>query len=116
MDTAAAAAAAQSPPRPAEWSRALERAPRQTSRGLARNARTALSKAELSKAEMSIGGLPPDAREDAIRKPRLGKGLDSALKDTDRGGETACYAHLVCPECGAVLDGGAHASGCSGKG
>ena len=122
MDTAAAAAAAQFQPRPAEWSRALERAPRQTSRGLAHDARTALSKAalskaELSKVEMSIGGgLPPDAREDAIRKARLGKGLESALNDTDRGGETACYAHLVCPECGAVLDGGAHASGCSGKG
>ena len=122
MDTAAAAAAAQSPPRPAEWSRALERAPRQTSRGLARNARTALSKAELSKAELSRvetsigGGLPPDSREDAIGKARLGKGLESALNDTDRGGETACYAHLVCPECGAVLDGGAHASGCGGKG
>ena len=121
MDTAAAAAAAQSPPRPAEWSRALERASRQTSRGLARNARTALSKTDLSKAELrrvetSIGGLPPDSREDAIRKARLGKGLESALNDTDRGGETACYAHLVCPECGAVLDGGAHASGCSGKG
>jgi len=117
VDTAAAAAAAQSPPRPAEWSRAPERAPRQTSHGLARNARTALSKAELSRVEMSIGGgLPPDPREDAIRKARLDKGLHSALNDTDRGGETACYAHLVCPECGAVLDGGAHASGCSGKG
>jgi hypothetical protein len=76
-----------------------------------------LSKAELSWVEMSIGGgLPPDSREDAIGKARLGKGLESALNDTDRGGETACYAHLVCPECGAVLDGGAHASGCSGKG
>jgi hypothetical protein len=117
VDTAPSAAAAQSPPRPAEWSRALEPAPRQTSRGLARNARTALSKAELSRVEMSIGGgLPPDSREDAIGKARLGKGLESALNDTDRGGETACYAHLVCPECGAVLDGGAHASGCSGKG
>ena len=23
--------------------------------------------------------------------------------ELDEGGEAACYAHLVCPECGAVL-------------
>ena len=28
------------------------------------------------------------------------------------GGEAACYAHLVCPECGAVVSEG-HAQGCS---
>jgi hypothetical protein len=27
------------------------------------------------------------------------------------GGEAACYAHLVCPECGAVVSEG-HAQGC----
>jgi hypothetical protein len=29
------------------------------------------------------------------------------------GGETACWAHLLCPECGVVLDGGAHTKDCS---
>jgi tellurite resistance-related uncharacterized protein len=28
------------------------------------------------------------------------------------GGESACFAHLLCAECGVVLDGGAHAPGC----
>jgi len=30
----------------------------------------------------------------------------------DEGGETSCYAHLLCLECGAVLDGGDHRAGC----
>jgi len=32
---------------------------------------------------------------------------------TDVGGESSCLAHLLCAECGAVLDGGAHRPGCS---
>jgi hypothetical protein len=28
------------------------------------------------------------------------------------GGESACFAHLICPECGIVLDGSEHARGC----
>jgi tellurite resistance-related uncharacterized protein len=28
------------------------------------------------------------------------------------GGEAACWAHLLCPECGTVLDGGAHIQDC----
>jgi hypothetical protein len=109
MDAAAVATAAQTPSRSTEWfARALERTPRQIPRVLTHNAHTALSRAE-----RPIGsGLAP---EDATREARLGEGLESPLCDTDRGGETACYAHLVCPECGAVLDGAAHASGCSGK-
>jgi len=30
----------------------------------------------------------------------------------EQGGETSCYAHLVCEECGALLDGGGHREGC----
>lgn len=31
---------------------------------------------------------------------------------TEEGGESACFAHLLCPQCGTVLDGGAHVTGC----
>jgi hypothetical protein len=31
----------------------------------------------------------------------------------DEGGESSCYAHLICPECGIVLDGSAHSKGCT---
>jgi hypothetical protein len=30
----------------------------------------------------------------------------------DEGGESACWAHLLCPECGVVLDGEPHLDGC----
>jgi hypothetical protein len=29
------------------------------------------------------------------------------------GGESACFAHLICPECGTVLDDTAHRKDCS---
>jgi hypothetical protein len=31
----------------------------------------------------------------------------------DEGGESACFAHLLCPECGAVLDGSEHGPECT---
>lgn len=34
--------------------------------------------------------------------------------DVDEGGESACFAHLICPECGTVLDGSAHDPECAG--
>ena len=33
----------------------------------------------------------------------------------DEGGDPACWAGLLCPECGAVLDGGRHRPGCPGN-
>ncbi len=36
--------------------------------------------------------------------------MDEHLKD--EGGESACFAHLVCPECGAVVATSNHHLGC----
>lgn len=33
-------------------------------------------------------------------------------EDEDQGGDPACWAGLLCPECGAVMDGGPHRQGC----
>jgi hypothetical protein len=49
--------------------------------------------------------LEPEGREE-----RIGTPLECRL--CDQGGEAACFAHLVCPECGVVLDGGPHRPGC----
>lgn len=32
--------------------------------------------------------------------------------EDDVGGDPACWANLLCPECGAVMDGGGHKAGC----
>jgi Protein of unknown function (DUF3565) len=55
------------------------------------------------------------------RRRRIGTPLECRLCDQDaaEGGEAACFANMLCPECGAVLDGGAHRDGCgfaAGKG
>src|SRR5205814_10379666 len=34
-------------------------------------------------------------------------------REEEEGGEPACLADRLCPECGAVLDGGPHRPGCS---
>jgi hypothetical protein len=33
-------------------------------------------------------------------------------KTADLGGEAACFAHLVCPECGVVVGDAPHRPGC----
>lgn len=33
--------------------------------------------------------------------------------EPDEGGDPACWAGVLCPECGIVLDGSAHLRGCS---
>lgn len=38
--------------------------------------------------------------------------VDDVSRD-DEGGESACFAHLICPECGAVLDGSVHSTECA---
>ena len=40
----------------------------------------------------------------------------SHSEETDQGGDPACWAGLLCPECGAVLDGGAHRPDCQRSG
>ena len=56
--------------------------------------------------------------DDRARNGRIGTPLDCPLCDTDEpedeGGEPACWLHLVCPECGAMLAGGSHRPGCAG--
>jgi hypothetical protein len=41
-----------------------------------------------------------------------GPGPDEGDRADDQGGESSCLAHLLCPECGTVLDGGPHRAGC----
>ena len=45
------------------------------------------------------------------RRERIGASLDCAL--CTQGGEAACFANLVCPDCGVVLDGSPHRPGCA---
>jgi len=45
------------------------------------------------------------------RHERVGTPLECRL--CDQSGESACLAHLVCPDCGVVLDGSPHRPGCS---
>jgi hypothetical protein len=33
--------------------------------------------------------------------------------EADEGGESACFAHLICPECEVVLDGADHLQWCT---
>ena len=37
--------------------------------------------------------------------------VDSSSEETTVGGDPACWAHLICPECGAVISEG-HQAGC----
>jgi len=38
---------------------------------------------------------------------------DEMPDDADEGGDPACWAGLLCPDCGAVLDGGPHRPPCT---
>ena len=62
----------------------------------------------------------PWVLEAEARQQRLGAPLECRLCDQNlpagadprRSGEAACLAHLVCPDCGVVLDGSPHGPGC----
>jgi|tagenome__1003787_1003787.scaffolds.fasta_scaffold20389677_1 hypothetical protein len=54
------------------------------------------------------------------RQGRLGTLLECGLcaqnvSAPDAGGEAACFAQILCPECGAVLDGGPHRADCTSQ-
>jgi hypothetical protein len=55
--------------------------------------------------------LRPWVLDTEARQERLGTMLDCGL--CDQGGEAACFANVVCPDCGVVLDGSPHREGCS---
>lgn len=45
------------------------------------------------------------------RRERIGTPLDCSL--CEQGGDAACFANLICPECGVVMDGSPHRAGCT---
>jgi hypothetical protein len=47
------------------------------------------------------------------RERRRGTMLGCRLCDEPEGGEPACLAQALCPDCGAVLDGGPHRPRCA---
>jgi hypothetical protein len=57
--------------------------------------------------------LRPWVVEPEGRRGRLGTLLGCGVCDAKQGGEAACLAPVVCPDCGAVLDGGGHRDGCA---
>jgi hypothetical protein len=110
VDTAATAPASQSPSGPAERpALAVEPTPRRLARGEQR--------AALKPVERLIVGFRRDEHEEWLAELSCGHTQHvrhrPPLCDVEAGGETACSAHLVCPECGAVLDGSRHVPGCS---
>ena len=42
------------------------------------------------------------------------KPIDASIP-LECGGDPACWAHLVCEECGSVLDGSVHRETCSAR-
>lgn len=60
--------------------------------------------------------LRPWVLDEEGRRQRLGTPINCGLCEQElpaAGGEAACYAHLVCPDCGVVLDGAPHRPGCA---
>jgi tellurite methyltransferase len=51
------------------------------------------------------GKKSPETEEESID-------ISGSLPIEDQGGEAACMAHLLCPECGVVMEGSSHAIDC----
>jgi hypothetical protein len=55
------------------------------------------------------------------RRERVGTLLECGLCEQkslpapDAGGAAACLAHLVCPDCGVVIDDSSHLPGCASR-
>lgn len=54
------------------------------------------------------GSSQPDSRRPVPEGPPA----TSEGPEAEQGGDPACWAGLLCPDCGAVLDGGPHRQGC----
>jgi uncharacterized protein YeaO (DUF488 family) len=65
---------------------------------------TATKDTDLSQAAVLAGLLNGDAEAPVV-------GADQGSGAEELGGDRACWAHLVCPDCGAVVTEG-HAAGC----
>jgi len=58
--------------------------------------------------------LRPWVLEAESRRQRIGTPLECGLcEQSASGGEAACLAHMLCPDCGVVLDGSPHRPGCA---
>jgi len=60
----------------------------------------------LSIGKLAEASTTDDETEGAGHDESIARGVSTG------SGEPACLAHLLCPECGAVLDGGPHLPGC----
>jgi hypothetical protein len=67
--------------------------------------------------------LRPWVLDPETRQRRLGATIECGLCEQDvpggtptGAGEAPCLAHVVCPDCGVVLDGGPHRPGCASAG
>ncbi len=72
--------------------------------------------ADVTVAAGSTQAVPPEAPHTVELAPGTRFHLDilRVIPFERQGGESACYAHLVCPDCGAVLEPGApHRPGCA---
>jgi hypothetical protein len=48
--------------------------------------------------------LTAEGREERLGSPLACGACEEAIADTRPGGDSACWVHLVCPECGAILE------------